>query len=43
MNTSNRHRNNRKAWNEAARFYERELEESVSFLRNGGWEKPMLM
>ena len=37
MDTLNKNQSNRKAWNEAARFYEKELEKSVSFLRNGGY------
>lgn len=45
MDMSNRNQSNRKAWNEAALFYEKELEESISFLRNGGWHfcEPELM
>jgi SAM-dependent methyltransferase len=31
-----RHENNRKAWNEAAAAYRRDLEEGIAFLRGGG-------
>jgi SAM-dependent methyltransferase len=36
LNVTQRHQENRAAWNEAARRYEREIEEDVAFLRAGG-------
>ena len=36
MDISGKNQSNKSAWNEAASFYGKELEESVAFLKNGG-------
>jgi SAM-dependent methyltransferase len=36
MNVAQRHQDNRIAWNEAAQFYERNVDEDIAFLRSGG-------
>jgi ubiquinone/menaquinone biosynthesis C-methylase UbiE len=36
MDTRQRHQANRAAWDEAARHYEREIEQDIAFLRAGG-------
>ncbi len=36
MDTQQRHQANRAAWNEAARHYEQEIEQDITFLRAGG-------
>ena len=36
ISLSQRHRDNRVAWNEAAQFYEAKVDEDIAFLRSGG-------
>jgi len=36
MNVTQRHQDNRTAWNEAAQFYEKNVDEDIAFLRGGG-------
>ncbi|MBI4641630.1 MAG: hypothetical protein HY731_13105 [Candidatus Tectomicrobia bacterium] len=36
MSVTQRHQDNRAAWNEAARRYEQKIEEGIAFLRAGG-------